>query len=124
MKPKTRVMVAEDEYFVALDTSDLLTDAGYEVVAVVGTGEEAVAVAARLRPDVTLMDITLGGKMDGIEAAIALREMGLPVIFASAHSDPPMLARGAMANPLAWLTKPFDQVAMTRAMSRASTPKK
>jgi CheY-like chemotaxis protein len=114
-----RILVVEDDYFVAQDTCDLLKDAGFEVVAVTGRGEEAIEAARMLRPDLTLMDITLASRMDGIDAAIALREMGLPVIFTSAHTDPKTLARGAKANPLGWLSKPFDQHAMVRAVSTA-----
>lgn len=65
------------------------------------------------------MDITLAGEMDGIDAAISLQEMGLPVIFASAHTDPAILARGSKANPLGWLFKPFDQGKMIEAVSAA-----
>lgn len=118
-EPVARILVVEDDYFVAQDTCDLLTDAGYEIVGVAGRGEEAIEAARTLRPDLTLMDITLAGPMDGIDAAMALREMGLPVIFASAHTDPKTLARGAEAHPLAWLSKPFDQLAMVRAVSAA-----
>lgn len=114
-----RIMVVEDDYFVAQDTCDLLKDAGFEIVAVAGRGEEAIEAARTLRPDLTLMDITLAGRMDGIDAAMALQEMGLSVIFASAHSDPKTLARGVKANPLGWLSKPFDQPAMVRAVSAA-----
>lgn len=114
-----RILVVEDDYFVAQDICDLLKDANFEIVAVAGRGEEAIEAARTLRPDLTLMDITLAGQMDGIDAAMALREMGLPVIFASAHTDPKTLARGAKANPLGWLSKPFDQLAMVSAVSAA-----
>lgn len=114
-----RILVVEDDYFVAQDTCDLLKDAGFEIVAVTGRGEEAIEAARTLRPDLTLMDITLASQMDGVEAAIALRAMELPVIFTSAHTDPKTLARGAKANPLGWLAKPFDQHAMVQAVSAA-----
>lgn len=118
-RPKTRIMIVEDDYFVAQDTCDLLTDAGFKIVAMASRGEDAVEAARTLRPDLTLMDITLAGQMDGIDAAIILREMSIPVIFASAHTDQKTLARGAEANPLAWLSKPFDQLVMLRIVAAA-----
>ena len=47
----------------------LLTKAGLTVVGYALRGEEGVATVLRERPDLVLMDITMPGEMDGLEAA-------------------------------------------------------
>jgi CheY-like chemotaxis protein len=61
--------LVEDESAVALDINHILESSGYEVPFVTSRGEDAVKEAAKIRPDLVLMDITLKGTMDGIEAA-------------------------------------------------------
>ena len=51
-----RVLVAEDEALIRLDLVELLTGEGYEVVGQAGDGEEAIALARELRPDLVVMD--------------------------------------------------------------------
>ena len=77
-----RILVLEDEALVASDIKDRLTRKGYHVLGVADTGEQAVASARELKPDVVLSDIRLTGEMDGIEAADCIRrELDTPVVF-------------------------------------------
>ncbi|MCG6954414.1 MAG: response regulator [Gemmatimonadetes bacterium] len=66
---RPRVLIVEDEFLVAYELRLHLEESGFEVCGMVGTGAEAVAVAERTRPDCVLMDVSLKGDMDGIEAA-------------------------------------------------------
>src|SRR5215510_3513844 len=68
-----RVLLVEDEAVIARDIESRLRSSGFAVAAVVDTGEEAVAAAGKLSPDLVLMDIRLKGRLDGIEAAGAIR---------------------------------------------------
>jgi two-component system, cell cycle sensor histidine kinase and response regulator CckA len=113
----TRVLVVEDEAIVAMDLEQQLTASGYEVVGLLDTGEQAVAQAAELRPDVVLMDIRLRGKMDGIEAAARIRaEADLPVVYLTAHSDEETFGRARSTDPMAYVLKPFDARSLRAAI--------
>ncbi len=114
-----RILVVEDNYFVALTIENTLLDAGYEVLAVVDSGEAALACVATARPDLVLMDIRLAGKLDGIETAITLHDQGIVSLFASAHFDAAMKARGAKAEPAGWIVKPFSDVEIIDAVRHA-----
>jgi CheY-like chemotaxis protein len=118
-----RILIVEDEYFVALDAEDALTAAGFTVVGVAASAEEAVEIAAAEVPDLVLMDIRLAGPRDGIAAATEIRSrLGIPSLFATAHSDAATRARGdAAASPLGWLTKPYTQSAVAAAVGEAVT---
>lgn len=108
-----KVLVVEDDYFAAWQAETSLQEAGFEVVGVVGTAHEAVALAVSEHPDLVVMDIRLRGKGDGIDAARRIRdETGIRCIFATAHLDPETRGRGEAANPVAWLGKPYPGSAL------------
>ena len=66
---RPRVMIVEDGLIVGEDLRRRCESLGYKVTAVVPTGEEALGIADVVRPELVLMDIRLGGSIDGIEAA-------------------------------------------------------
>ncbi|MGW0907083.1 response regulator [Streptomyces sp. NPDC002853] len=67
--PSVRLLVCDDHIVVRAGLLALLGSApDIEVVGEAGTGEEAIALAAKLTPDVVLMDLQLGEGMDGVEA--------------------------------------------------------
>ncbi|MEV6180322.1 response regulator transcription factor [Streptomyces sp. NPDC052015] len=63
-----RLLVCDDHVVVRAGLRALLDSApGIEVVGEAGTGEEALALTARVTPDVVLMDLQLGDGIDGVE---------------------------------------------------------
>ena len=102
----TRILVVEDERITAEDIKGALESVGYEVPAVVHSGEEAVKIAGELQPNLVLMDIELEGKMDGIEAAGQIRERyGIPVIYLTAYSNTGIVQRAKITEPSGYLLK-------------------
>ena len=105
-----RILIVEDERITAEDLRDILTDLGYTVTASVSSGAEAIARAEETAPDLALMDIRIKGDMDGTEAARALRErFNIPVIYLTAHADSSTVSRAKSAEPLGYITKPFQE---------------
>jgi len=116
----TTVLIVEDEILVAENIKSILKKNGYDVVSVAVSGEEAIASAERLKPDIVLMDIILKGDMDGIEAADTIREKhGLPVVFLTAHSDSKSLERAKVTEPFGYITKPFEERQLTITIEMA-----
>jgi len=106
----TTLLIVEDQAVVAADLGDRLVRNGYEVCGVAASGKEALALARRHRPDLALMDIRIQGEMDGIQTAEMLqRELDVPAIFLSAHSDEATLQRAKLAAPYGFLMKPFEE---------------
>ena len=103
-----RVLIVEDEFFISLDTKELLEALGHAVVGVAVSADQAVQLAEREKPDVVLMDIRLNGDRDGIQAAEEIYgRLGIKSIFVSANSDPPTRERAAALQPLGILDKPL-----------------
>ena len=67
------VLIVEDEAIVSMDLRYKLEALRYSVPAETSSGEQAVDAASQLAPDVVLMDIRLGGEIDGIIAASQIR---------------------------------------------------
>jgi DNA-binding NarL/FixJ family response regulator len=109
----TRILIVEDDFLIAMQTEDALTDAGFKVVGIAATAEEAIALAREQRPVLVVMDIRLAGKRDGIDAAKDLfTELNIRCIFATAHDDPHTRQRAAPYAPLGWLAKPYTMASL------------
>jgi len=116
---KANVLVVEDEAIVSMDLRNKLESFGYNVSAVIRSGEEAVAAASRLRPDVVLMDIWLSGSMDGIEAAGEIRRrFDIPVVCVTGHGDEYTLKQ-AGSTDFRYVIKPYDDVVLRLAVEMA-----
>ena len=106
---KKRILVVEDEAITAMDLRARLVQLGYEVPLVVTNGEEAIRSASETLPDLVLMDITLDGRMSGIEAAEAIRRaQSIPVVFVTAHDDSHTIQNAKVAEPYGYITKPYS----------------
>jgi signal transduction histidine kinase len=104
-----RVLIVEDESIIALDIQTSLLSAGYQVVSIAATPEEALHDAAYFKPDLVLMDIRLRGEMDGVETAAQMRQKWqLPVVFLTAYADEKTLSHAKKSQPFGYILKPFE----------------
>lgn len=107
-KDERRILVVEDDFLVGADVEAALTEAGFEVIGVAESADEAIRLVRSGRPSLVVMDIRLAGGRDGIDAALEIfREHKIRSIFATAHADEQARRRAEPAQPLAWLPKPY-----------------
>jgi two-component system response regulator AlgR len=114
-----KVLIVDDEKPARDRLRQLLEDFGaYEVVGEAGNGEDAIALAARLRPDVVLLDIRMPG-LDGIETAHHLNSMEQPpaVVFTTAYDEYAIDAFDARA--IGYVLKPVRRERLERALEHA-----
>ena len=104
---RKRVLVAEDESIIRMDIVETLREAGFEVVAEAGDGEQAVALATEHKPDIIVMDIKMPN-MDGIEAAEKIQALKIPVVLLTAFSQKELVERATEAGAMAYVVKPFS----------------
>ena len=112
---KRTALIVEDEIFVALDLERILTDAGYEVVAIAADQEAALEAAGQASfafIDVNLRD---GPSGPAIARAIA-RDHGVRVVFVTAN--PAQI--GEPSPGLGFLRKPFSEAQVLAAAAIAS----
>ena len=119
-----RVVVAEDESLIRLDIVETLEEAGYDVVGQASDGEQAIALADELEPDLIVMDVKMPG-MDGITAAERiLQDRRCAVVMLTAFSQGELVERARDAGAMAYVVKPFTPAelipAVEIAVSRAA----
>lgn len=115
-----RVLVVEDDFLVATEMDVALQIAGFVVVGVAATADEAIALARDTRPDLAIVDIRLYGARDGVDAALIMfRDHAIRSIFATAHADAAVRARAAPASPLGWLQKPYSMPLLVDTVRQA-----
>jgi len=120
MGEKTRILIVEDETLVARHIQNMVGGLGYEIVGVVATGEEAVALALKERPELVLMDIMLRGQMDGIAAAREIwQNLNVPIVYLTAYADESTLHRAKLTQPFGYLLKPFEERELYTAIEMA-----
>jgi response regulator NasT len=102
-----RVLVAEDEALIRLDLKEMLEEEGYAVVGEAADGEQAVKLAAELKPDLVILDVKMP-VLDGISAAEQIVAQRIaPVVMLTAFSQRELVERAVEAGAMAYLVKPF-----------------
>ena len=113
-----KVLVAEDESLIRLDIVETLREHGFDVIAEAGDGEEAIAKAEELKPDLVVMDIKMPN-MDGITAAKRMAELKIPVVLLTAFSQKELVEQAADAGAMAYVVKPFTPTDLIPAVEIA-----
>jgi AmiR/NasT family two-component response regulator len=114
-----RILLAEDETIIRMDLRRVLEEAGFEVCAEARDGEEAVALAARERPDLAVLDVKMP-RLDGIEAARRiLAEHPIPIVMLTAYGQDELVARAIEAGVFGYLVKPFREADLLPAIQAA-----
>ncbi|RJP70674.1 MAG: response regulator [Ignavibacteriales bacterium] len=107
---RTRILIVEDEAIIAEDLREVLVRLGYDVVAYVSSGEQAIQKAVELKPDLILMDIMIQGDIDGIETAQFIKvRIDIPIIFVTGNADEQTLKRAKVSEPFGYILKPFEE---------------
>ncbi|MBZ6413915.1 MAG: response regulator [Methylobacterium sp.] len=113
--PALRVLIVEDEAFIALELECLIEEAGHVAVGVATRSQEAVALARDLSPDVALVDVHLADGPTGIGVAQDLSARpGTTVLFTTANAKrvPPDFAGAAGI-----IAKPYSERVIRAALA-------
>ena len=106
---KTKILIVDDESKLVRLVREVLTAAGYEVLATC-SGEHAIEMVALEAPDLVILDIILSyGDLDGYEVAKRLRSFSdIPIIMLTAKVREPDMLRGFEVGADDYITKPFS----------------
>ncbi|MCH7732445.1 MAG: PAS domain S-box protein [Candidatus Marinimicrobia bacterium] len=108
MPNKDKILIVEDDSSMVQLLKFKMEHMGYSVVGHTASGKDAIDLAAKLLPDLVLMDILLEGDIDGIEATHKIREnCNIPVVYLTAQEDELLFQRAKITGPFGYLIKPF-----------------
>ncbi|MFE3903012.1 response regulator [Streptomyces sp. NPDC059153] len=123
--PPVRILLCDDHAVVRAGLLALLgSEPDIEVVGEAGSGEEAVALAAKLTPDVVLMDLQLGEGIDGVEATRRIAATGVHVLVLTTYDTDADITRAIEAGATGYLLKaerPEELFAAIRSAAQGRT---
>ncbi len=113
--PKLSILVVEDEAIIGMLLSEVLAGMGHTVIAVVGTEQAAVALAAEYLPDLLIVDagLTSGNGISAVDAILASRFV--PHIYTTGNA----LKVRLLKPDAIVLEKPFHEAELADAISVA-----
>jgi CheY-like chemotaxis protein len=115
-----KIMIVEDDPIILHLLQLRLQILGYEICALAESGEEAVKLALDTKPDLVFMDISMPGKIDGIEAAREIKvHSHSRIIFLTGFSDQEILDRAKEIQPEGYILKPFTDTDIRVAIQLA-----
>ncbi len=115
-----KVLLVEDDRITSTLVQRYILGLGYNLVAAVATGEEAVEIINRDKPHIVLMDINLEGKLDGIESANRIENRDqIPFVYITSSSDISTINRAKESNAYGYIIKPFDKKDLRAAIEMA-----
>lgn len=105
---KTRILIADDEALIRQDIKEILTEAGYEVVAEAKDGYHALELAKMTFPELMILDIKMPN-INGLEAAEEIQvnlNKRIPTVILTAYNQPELIQKAGDIGAFAYLTKP------------------
>ena len=113
------MVIAEDEALIRMDLAEMLAEEGYDVVAAVEDGEQAVSSTEELRPDLVILDVKMP-RLDGIAVAQRIASQRIaPVVMLTAFSQRDLVESARDAGAMAYLVKPFGKSDLLPAIEMA-----
>lgn len=114
------VMLVDDAAFMRMMLKDILSNNGYQVVGEAENGAVAVEKYADLKPDITIMDITMP-EMDGLQAVKEIRSKDpqAKVIMCSAMGQQAMVIEAIQSGAKDFVVKPFQAERVLEAVAKA-----
>jgi DNA-binding NarL/FixJ family response regulator len=117
-----RLIIVDDHPIVRAGIRAVVEARGFDVLAEVGTGEDAVEAARELHPDVVLCDLRLGEGMDGVATTAALRALPVPpaVLILTTFDHDAQIVRAVEAGAAGYLLKEVGVEVISRAIVDAA----
>lgn len=107
---KKRIVIADDEPITRMDFSELLKEAGYDVVGEASDGFDAVELCRKQKPDLVLMDVKMP-LLDGLKASKIIGQENLAgsVVLITAYSGKEFIEQAKEVGVMGYIVKPVDE---------------
>jgi len=117
---KDRILIVEDEDWMAEELNEVLVNHGFEVIATADSYEKALLILREKQPDLVLLDIRLNGVGTGLDIAREINDhWQIPFVFLSSHIDPKSMREILEELPHSILSKPCKPADLVAAVHLA-----
>ena len=118
-----RIVVVDDNLLIRRQLSDILTEAGHEVVGEADDGLQAPGCVHDLQPDLVTLDLVMPGR-NGIETLrhLLLIDPSLPVVVCSATLDQDKVIQALQLGAKGFIVKPFSAETVLNGVQDALAP--
>lgn len=118
----TRVLLADDLYFMRMVQKEVLEAHGYKIVGEASNGVEAVQMFEELKPDIVVLDITMP-EMNGLQSMRKILEIDSQarIIICSAIGQQNLIVEAINAGIKDFIVKPFKPERLLSAIAKAVT---
>jgi two-component system response regulator LytT len=105
-----RILIVEDEPFIAENLQEMLGIFGYENTEIANSANQAIKAIKTSRPELVLLDVKIKGDQDGIElGGIIHDQYKVPFVYITSYSDKETVNRAKHTQPLGFIVKPFTK---------------
>jgi two-component system chemotaxis response regulator CheY len=118
-KKKLKVLIVDDAIFMRRMLSDIIKEAGHEVIGEASNGREAIDLYAKQKPDLVTMDIIMP-EMGGIDAVkeIVAKDKNACILMVSAMGQQQLVVEAIQAGARDFIVKPFESSRIVNAIDR------
>ncbi|MBP3962734.1 ANTAR domain-containing response regulator [Paenibacillus lignilyticus] len=117
------IVIIDDDPIIRMDIREMLEEEHYSVVGEGKNGQEAIELAAKLKPDLVIMDVKMP-VMNGIKASVIIRSMQhSSVLLLTAYSQKELVQQARDAGVIAYLVKPVSEADLIPAVEIALSQK-
>lgn len=115
-----KILVVEDEKFLALNIRNTLRELGYNVPEITVSGEEAIKKVAEINPNLVLINICLAGEINGIQVTDTIQnDFQIPVLHITEYSQYIKLSQNQLNKAFSYILKPFAETDLHLAVEMA-----
>lgn len=103
-----KILIVEDDNMISSSLKEILEMLDYHVVGIAEDAERAIELCNEFEPQLALLDIQIGGDIDGVDLAEIINDQfDMPFIFTTAFADNSTIARAKERAPYGYLVKPY-----------------
>ncbi|MFT6827611.1 MAG: DNA-binding NarL/FixJ family response regulator, partial [Roseivirga sp.] len=103
-----KILIVEDDSMISSSLKEILEMLNHEVVGIAEDADTAIDLCNDQVPDLALLDIQIGGDIDGVDLAEIINDQfNIPFIFTTAFADNATIARAKERTPYGYLVKPY-----------------
>ncbi len=110
------VLIVEDDPIYSVELERIVQESGYHVLEVVDNSETALRVVQTEIVHLILMDISIKGRLNGIEVAEQLAPLGIPIIFLTVFEDDQTYMQVKQLGAYRYIVKPVKKLTLQNAI--------